>query len=358
MISEQGRIDCDIHPAPARMADVTDFLSSRWQDHAATYGTHLRQVFSNTIPYPRMAPHTSRLDSWPANGGPPGSDLDTMRAQHLDANGIGVGILQPLRPAAGSQRNLEFGAALCTAVNRWQEAFFLDQEPRLRGSIIVHPEHPEAAVAEIERCARDNRFAQVSLPPRCDEPLGRRRYWPIFAAAEALGLPVGLHVSGVSGHAPTAGGWPSYYMEEHHSLVEAMQAVALSMVFEGVFDRFPKLRVVLIESGIAWVPAFCARMDRHWARMRSEVPHVTRLPSEIMREHVWFTTQPIDEPERREDLALTMEEVGWNRIMFSTDYPHWDFDDPAHLMRLGIPPDRCADIFRGTALHVYGARVS
>lgn len=354
----QGLIDCDIHPSPARTEDVNRLLPLRWREHAATYGSHLRQMVSNTIAYPRMAPHTSRLDAWPSNGGPPGSDLAMLRSQHLDPNRVAVGILQPLRPSAASQRNLEYGAELCVAVNRWQEEYFLDEEPRLRGSIVVHPEHPDAAVAEMERCAADARFVQVSLPPRCDEPLGRRRYWPIYAAAERLGLPVGLHVSGVSGHASTPGGWPSYYMEEHHSLVAAMQAVATSLVFEGVFERFPGLRVVLIESGLAWVPALCARLDRHWTRMRSEVPHVTRPPSELLREHVWFTTQPIDEPERREDLLDMLEQVGWDRVLFSTDYPHWDFDDPAHLSQLGITGAGRDGIFRGNALRLYGSRLA
>ena len=78
------------------------------------------------------------------------------------------------------------------------------------------------------------------------------------------------------------------------------------MVFEGVFERFPKLQVVLIEGGFAWVPALCWRMDKHWERMREEVPHVKRPPSEYVREHVWFTTQPIEEPENPQHLADIM----------------------------------------------------
>lgn len=350
-----GRVvDCDIHPSPARLEDVTGFLSSRWREHTATYGSHLRQVFSNTIAHPRMTPHTSRLDSWPPGGGPPGSDLDFLRAQHLDAHRIDLGFLQPLRPVAASQRNLDYGAALCVAVNQWQVESYLSREPRLRGSIVVHPEHPDAAIETIERFAPDRRFAQVSLPPRADEPMGRRRYWPILAAAEAAGLPLALHVSGVSGHAPTAGGWPSYYIEEHHSLVALMQAVCVSLIFEGVFERFPRLKVILIESGIAWVPALLDRMDRNWTLMRSEVPQVRRPPSEYFREHFWFTTQPIDEPERREDLIDLLDQVGWDRVMFSSDYPHWDFDDPAHIGLSGLPLERRDRILRRNACELYG----
>jgi Predicted metal-dependent hydrolase of the TIM-barrel fold len=134
--------------------------------------------------------------------------------------------------------------------------------------------------------------------PRTDEPLGRRRYWPIFEAAERNNLPIADHVGGTNGHPSTGGGWPSYYMEEHHAVAETMQSVLSSLVFEGVFERFPGLRVVIMEGGLGWIPSFSARMDKHWLRLRSEVPHLKRSPSEYISEHVWFTTQPMEEPGR------------------------------------------------------------
>ncbi len=351
-----GIVDCDIHPSPRHPEDVLQFLPERWRAHEREYGSHQRIVFSNTIPHPRMAPHTSRLDAWPPAGGPPASDLAFLREHYLDQYGIARAVLQPLRPNAANQRNAPFGAALCAAVNDWQADVLMADEKRLRGSIVVHPDDPELAVAEIERCARRPGFVQVSLPPRCQEPLGRRRFRPILAAAAAHGLPVGLHVSGVSGHASTAGGWPSYYMEEHHSLVEVMQAAATSLIVEGVFEELPGLRIVMIESGIAWLPSLRERLDRFWRRLRSEVPHLRRPPSEYLRDHFWFTTQPIDEPERPEDLLDLVEQVGVDRLMLSTDYPHWDFDDPAQILRELSPEARRA-VFRDNAHALYGERL-
>ena len=351
-----GIIDCDIHPSPKRIEDVLQFLPERWRAHEREYGNNQRVMFSNTIPHPRMSPHTSRLDAWPPAGGPPASDLPFLREHYLDAHGIARAILQPLRPNAANQRNTAYGAALCAAVNDWQADLLIAAEPRLRGSIVVHPDDPALAVAEIERCAKRPGFVQVSLPPRCQEPLGRNRFRPILAAAAAHGLPVGLHVSGVSGHASTAGGWPSYYMEEHHSLVEVMQAALTSLIVEGAFAELPNLRVVMIESGIAWVPSLRERLDRFWRRLRSEVPHVTRPPSEYLREQVWFTTQPIDEPERPEDLTDLVDQLGWDRLMLSTDYPHWDFDDPVQIL-LDITPAQRKAVFRDNAHALYGERL-
>jgi hypothetical protein len=125
-------------------------------------------------------------------------------------------------------------------------------------------------------------------------------------------------------------------MQEHYAMVGNMQAVVTSLIFEGVLERFPGLKIVLIEGGFAWAPSLSWRMDKHWERMRKETPHLRRPPSEYLREHFWFTTQPIEEPENPQDLAGIMELVGYDRLMFSTDYPHWDFDHPQRAFKVQL----------------------
>ena len=147
--------------------------------------------------YPRMAPDTARGDAWPPNGGPPGSDLDFMRKQHLDANNIEYGVLHPLRIGGYDERNMDFSQALCTAINDWQIDAWVGPEPRLRGSIYVPQDYPEAAVKEIERRAGDPRFVQVSCAPQSEAPLGNRRYWPMFEATCAANRPLALHIGGI-----------------------------------------------------------------------------------------------------------------------------------------------------------------
>src|SRR5262249_44234920 len=151
-------VDCDIHPNPRSPRDVLQFLPQRWQRHMITFGSLSREMYSDTIGYPRMAPAISRADSWPPAGGPPGSDLDFMRQQHLDPNGVEIGNLIPLATRGPDQRNLDYAAALCTALNDWQLAYWLEKEPRLRGSMLVPHEDPAAAVAEIERPAGNPPF--------------------------------------------------------------------------------------------------------------------------------------------------------------------------------------------------------
>jgi uncharacterized protein len=351
--SRIGIIDCDIHPYPKPGA-LNAYLSERWRNHLATYGKFNCGPYADRGTYPRFSPNTSRRDSWPPNGGLPGSDVGFIRDQLLDPYNIAYGVLEPLL-GGNTSRNLDEAAALCGAMNDWQAHEFVDPEPRLRGSILVPQDDPEAAVREIEKRAGDWRFAQIQLGSKTTEPLGRRRYWPIFAAAQANNLSIGLHIGGTQNSGPSAGGWPQFYIEDHHMLVHSMQNQAASMILEGVFDAFPNLKVVLIEGGFAWAPQLAWRLDAHWAKMRAEAP-LKRKPSEYMKTNLWFATQPVEEPEQPDDLRQIFEWIGWDRMVYSSDYPHWDFDDPHLAFRFQMTEDEKRMLFRDNALDVYTFR--
>ena len=83
------------------------------------------------------------------------------------------------------------------------------------------------------------------------------------------------------------------------------------------------------------------------SRMRKEVPHLKRPPSEYLREHFWFCTQPIEEPEQPQHIVAYVEAIGWDRLMFSSDYPHWDFDDPRSALKFKMTDAQRAGIATG-----------
>ena len=347
-------VDCDVHHALRSHRDLFAFLAPRWRDHIETYGFRQPVPFTDSAPYPKTAPALSRTDAWPTDGGPPGSDLDFMRRQLLDPNNVEFAMLHLLSPNGMDQRNQEFGAALCRAINEWQVAAWTSQDARVKAAIVVPGEDAAAAVAEIEHWAGHSGFVQVAMVTHTIEPMGRRRYWPIFEAAARHRLPLGLHTSGFNGHAITGTGWSSYYVEEQHAVAISQQGLLISMVCEGVFARIPDLKLVVVEAGFAWVPSVAWRLDRHWARMRDEVPHLTRPPSEYIRENVWFTTQPCDEPERPEDLRAIIDWIGWDRLLFATDYPHWDMDSLDFGIKLRMSEDERRKIYGDNARAVYG----
>jgi predicted TIM-barrel fold metal-dependent hydrolase len=347
-------VDCDIHPLMRTSSDVRKYLPARWQEHYDVYGMHTREPFAAGGDYPDIAPHISRRDAYPPSGGPPGSDLAFMRQQFLDPFQVEVGVLQVLSPSGTNQRNLEFGAAVASAANDWQVAEWTSQDKRLRGSIVVTQDYPEAAVAEITRCAGNSDFVQVGMIARTQEPMGRRRYWPIFAAAAEHDLPLGVHAGGRNGHSPLGGGgWPSYYAEQHHLTATGMQTLVASMVLEGVFEEFPSLRLFLVEGGFTWLPALGWRLDKLWERMRSEVPSVKRPPSEYIRENCWFSTQPMEAVSNPQELRDVFDWVGWDRLCYSSDYPHWDFDDPRYAFPFPMTAEQKQLIFSQNARKLF-----
>ena len=135
-------------------------------------------------------------------------------------------------------------------------------------------------------------------------------------------------------------------------LVHSMQNQAASLILEGVFEAFPGLKIVLIEGGFAWGPNLAWRLDNHWKKMRDEAP-LKRLPSEYLRSNIWFATQPMEEPENPEDLRQVFDWIGWDRIVYSSDYPHWDYDDPRQAFRIRFSEQEERMILRDNAMAVY-----
>ena len=350
-----GFIDCDIHPVQRTPKDLFPYLPARWREHAETFGGHLCQGVSGQLPFPRMMAAGMRADTYPDDGGPPGSDLALMQRQHLDLNGCDIAMLVVLGRAGMDERNLEYGAALAHAANDWQLHDWVAKDKRLKAGIVVPQEHPAFAAREIDaRAAEHEAFRQVIISPRSSEPLGRRKYWPIYEAIARNNLILGLHPAGSSGgHATSGTGWGTYYMQEHYAFGTGMVGNVVSLIIEGVFEQFPGLKVAMIESGFSWAPSLGWRMDKQWQRSRKETPHLKRPPSEYLREHFWFCTQPMEEPEDPTHLHDIIGWIGWDRMMFSSDYPHWDYDDPRVALNFKMTPAQRAGILRDNAQALY-----
>lgn len=217
--------------------------------------------------------------------------------------------------------------AYCRAMNDWIAKEWLDRDPRLRASIVIPIQNVEMAVDEIERCAKDKRFVQVMVLVMGDTMLGRRHNWPIYAAAARHGLPVGIHAGSGYRHPVTTVGWPSYYTEDYAAQSQAFQSQLSSLITEGVFQKHPALKVVMLESGFTWLMPLLWRLTKYWKGTRIEIPWVDRSSEEIVREHVRFSLQPFDAPPGRDDMEKLFEHVGSDDLLlFSTDYPHWQYD--------------------------------
>lgn len=327
-------IDCDLHNDIPSLKALYPYLPDHWVD----YCNESAFVGPDANDYPAGAPTTARPGARPASG-PPGSDLALLREQALDAWGTEIGILN-CAYRVGSVHNQDLAAALATAVNRWQIDEWLEKEPRLRASIVVPSQNPERAASEIDRCADHPGFVQVVLPVRSEAPYGNLRYDPIYAAAVRHDLVVGIQYGGAPGHPSTPSGWPLTYLEEFAGMAQVFQSQVISLVTEGVFDRFPSLRIALIEGGWTWMPSLMWRLDKEWKGLRHNTPWVRRLPSAYIHEHIRLTLQPLDAPPEPAHFLQVIDQLDSDEmLLFSTDYPHWHFDTPEEALpvQLGEP---------------------
>ncbi len=345
-----GAIDCDLHPAMPGAAALLPYLDEYWRDQIVN--RHIDKYSFVLTSYPPNSPLSARAD-WRGPAGAPAGDLDAIRRHALDPFGTRFAVCNVLHGAV-ALFNEDMAAALCTAVNAWTARELLDREPRLRASILVPAHNPALAVAEIERRASDRRFVQVLLLAMGEMLLGRRLYWPIYAAAEKHALAVGIHAGSTYHHAPMPSGWPAHRVEDYVAQSTAFESQLLSFLCEGVFQKFPALKVVLIESGITWLPTLIWRTNKTWRGVRPEVPWIDRPPAEIIREHVRLTLQPVDVPRADPQvLARVLAHAGCEHmLLFSTDYPHWQFDGE-EVLPDGLSADAVRKLMIDNPLETY-----
>jgi uncharacterized protein len=341
-------IDCDVHIAVPSMDVLVPYLGDYWREAVRSRGLDRHSL--NITGQPANAPVFARPD-WRPEDGAPATDLRTLQTHLLDAFGTKFAIANCMYGAQALHHE-DMAAAFCGAVNQWIAREWLDQEPRLRASIVLPIQNPKNCVDEIELRAGDKRFVQVLVPAMGEMTLGRRYYWPIYEACERHGLVVGIHAGSSYRYAPTSVGWTSYLFEDYVAQSAAFENQLLSLVAEGVFAKFPGLKVVLMESGFAWLPPFLWRANKTWRGVRAETPWLKRPPGEIIRDHVRITLQPVD-ASGREALERTIEQIGSDSmLLFSTDFPHWHFDG-LNALPEGLSPSLVKKILLENPLETY-----
>jgi predicted TIM-barrel fold metal-dependent hydrolase len=349
-------VDVDVHPVstPERLAP---YLEQRWRDYLDTWGIRSRHEMDFL---PALRPGAARDDAFPPSG-TPGSDPEFASAQLLDRHRIDLAILtneMGMFLHAGGNAPTRFCEALERAENDWMKDCWLDVDDRWLAGVATQYESPERAVKELERClALSDKFVEIIGSTRTERPLGYEKYWPLYEAVAHYDIPFAIHPGGTGTHQTTGSGWPSYYFENHVNYPIGMFTHIASMIFEGVFDRWPSLRVVVLEGGWSWAIPFAWRLDNTWEVQKSEVPHLQCKPSEYLFKHFWFSTQPMEEPSNPKwfgRLFEHMETTGLaGRLMFSSDYPHWDFDDPFQALPTGLTAPTRHAILSDNAVELY-----
>jgi uncharacterized protein len=349
-------IDVDVHHVWATIDEFLPYLDPPWRDFVVASGRPI--VTPAAMNYNLPDGSNKRLDAESEDGARPGSDYETTRRQLLDGMGVDRCVLSFDLGLEAAFPNPYLAAALCRAANDWSIDRWLSRDSRLLAGLLVPTEQPDEAVREIQRLAGHPQIVEVLLVGNAiGRPFGHPLYHPIYAAAVEAGLPVSIHTGGdlIGRGRHTAGGNPESRLEQFVANDQPGMSHAVSFVTHAVFERFPTLRLLLKEHGFTWVPWLLWRLDRYHALLRRENPLVDRRPSRIFREHVMLSTQPFDHTVPREQMVALLESFGGmeDMLVFASDYPHWDNDDPRRLV--GQLPEAWHErIFHDNAARLYG----
>lgn len=336
----QPLIDADVHCAVPSSEALLPYLTEHWRGHVRE--AQFQQPGPINLTYP----------TWSTALATPGAklSLDALRRDVLDR--ADLAILHCYYGVEGIQHPY-LGPALATAVNDWLRDEWLERDQRLLGSAVVTPQFAQAAAEEIARIADDRRFIQVLMPAESREPYGNQRYWAIWEAAAEHDLVVAITRGGAGG-VPSQVGWMGSFFEAYATAALTFQAQMTSLIFGGVFDRWPNLKVTFAESGWTWLPGHMWRLDMEWRSFTREVAWLKGPPSTYVRRHFRFTTQPADAPHDATQLCQILEELGSDDLLlYASDYPHAYGPAGAPLLAQ-LTLDQAARVMWANAANWYG----
>jgi uncharacterized protein len=276
----------------------------------------------------------------------------------MDALGVDVTCLFPTPMLSlGLTPRVEVEVALARAYNKWLIENVLAEEPRIKSSLYLPFNDPEASYKMVEELGDKPGVIGFCVTAPRYKGVYDNAYSKTYGALQERGLPLAFH-SGFM--------WGGDRMMELCNRFIAVHALGFSWcnvvhltnwVCNGMPERFPKLKTIWIESGLAWVPFLMQRLDNEWMMRSSEVPLLKRKPSDYMRE-MYFTTQPMEMVNNRKALELTFEMMNAEtQLMYASDYPHWDMDLPSTIYDLPFVSEQGKrNILGGNAMRVFNIK--
>ena len=361
-------VDCDVHSYFLNgLHDLAPYMTEAWQHKLGLGGgvpDWAKAINGGEFSLPgnsfyRLTSSPVRMDTVPPSGNVPGSDPNFVATQLLDEYGIDRALLiGGPNSDLGILPNVDTTAVIAAAYNDWICEKWLSVDERFRAAMLIGPNKADLAVKEIERVADRPGIAAIHMPSSRIAP-GDDHFSPIYAAAEHYGLAIVAHVGGGGTYTngPQSPFLTTYYVEGHATATQVAQSSVASLICHGVFERFPRLKYVFVESGFAWLPDLMWRLERNWKAHRAEIPWVTKRPLDYVVNNIRFTSQPMYEADKPEQLHAILDMMCAERTMlFASDYPHWDFDDPRRALK-DVPENVRARMFRDNATETFGDRL-
>jgi predicted TIM-barrel fold metal-dependent hydrolase len=248
----------------------------------------------------------------------------------------------------------DYQEACFRVYNDWLAEFVSHDPTRFVGLGLISLWNVERGVKELQRC-RDKglRGAMIWASPPKDRPFTSDLYDPFWAAAQALEMPISLHILTGQGESRDLANEAMNRYQRTMALPSEIQRSLTDIIFSGALERFPRLKIVSAENDIGWIAYYLYRADRAFKRFRhlSPIP-LTLTPSEYFRRQIKATF--MDDPVG----TLTVQRLGDDMFMWSNDYPHqastWphsmdilarDFKDVPETSKWKIVHDNCAELY-------------
>jgi predicted TIM-barrel fold metal-dependent hydrolase len=280
------------------------------------------------------AEHEDAFADAEKRGWDPASQLEAMAREGVDVTVLfpsrGLFVLGIDTPQVVGLDGLEppFAAAIARAYNDWLHDFCAPAPDRMFGAGMVAPHDVEAAVTEARRCVKELGFKAIFLAPGCvnRRPWHDRAYDPLWAECERLDVPIAFHGGGQTYLKPDFSLEVLDKLMMWHTFNQPLgiMMVAVSLTAGGVLERFPRLRVALLEGNCSWAPWLMHRLDEHWEWVgKVEAPELRMKPSEYFRRNCFLSVES--------DEVTVKQYVDWfgdDNLVFSTDYPHADSKYP------------------------------
>jgi len=225
-------------------------------------------------------------------------------------------------------KDREWAVRLCRAYNTLLYEEFIRVSPRLKAVALLPVQDPEAAAKELRRAVSELGHVGGMLAADGSHVLGDARFTPIYEEAQRLDVMLGIHASG--SHLGGAGVdlFPRFIQAHTCSHPFGQMRQLTSIVFEGIPERFPDLRIAFLEAGAGWAPYWMERMDDEYAkRGEVEAPALRKKPSDYVRSGKIYFSCEADEWLLPQALKL----VGENQIVYASDFPHWDHSFPGSI---------------------------
>jgi len=251
----------------------------------------------------------------------------------MDAMGVDISMLFPtpmLNLGAHPVAHME--NIWARAYNRWLCEQILPHEPRIRSMLYLPFNDPDACAKMIEDFGHYKGVSGFMITAGHQQAVHNNAFMKTYAMLEERGLPLAFH--GIYNWGDTA-----FHTMNRFIAVHALGFVFYNMVHcinwivNGLPERFPKLKVIWMESGLAWIPFVMQRMDNEYAMRSNEAPALKMKPSDYMRQ-MYYSSQPMEAGNLRA-LEVTFEMINAKtQLLYSSDYPHWDFDLPSTIIDL------------------------